>query len=151
MHTCISIVSAIRSSKALVIGSLTSIAYSAASIIWLACDYQEVFEHASFMAHDGAGWSSGSFTQQYKQIEHSKKVLEGLYRDVYEGFLSDEEIDNILDGSELWLDFEEIIERLNGMSPEQEDSALLTPEELSKLTKKDLVKIIIDNQGKVVK
>lgn len=147
LHTCISIVGAIRDSKATVIGSLTSIAYSAASIIWLACDVREVFEHAGLMAHDASGWSFGTFTQQLKQVEHNKKVLESLYWDIYEGFLTDDEIEGVLNGGDIWLEYEEIIERLKAPHEElekaQEDAReLLTEEALMKMTKKELVAMI---------
>lgn len=143
LHTCISIVSQIRNSQAIVIGSLTSIAYSQASVIWLACDAQEVQEHQGLMQHDGQGWSGGSFTQQYKQIEHSKKVLEGLYRDVYQNFLTQDEIDSVLNGGEVWLHYEEILERLDNKYPEPEEGEELTEEVLKKLTKSELIELLL--------
>lgn len=143
LHTCISIVNAIRNSKAVVVGSLTSIAYSAASVIWLACDVKEVYEHAGLMAHDANGWAFGSLTQQLKQIEHSKKVLEGLYRDVYNGFLTEEEINSILDGGDIWLDYTEIIARLNKITEVQEEN--LSEEKLNKMSKKELIQLILNS------
>lgn len=140
LHTCISIISAIRSSKAFVIGSLTSIAYSAAGVIWLACDHREVFEHASFMGHDASSWIGGTTTQQLKQVQNTKKVVEGLYRDIYTGFLTEEEIEYILNGGDVWLHFDEIVERLEQNEPKPET---ITLEELSKFTKKELIEIIV--------
>lgn len=110
--TCVAIVNALRSSAATTIGVLTSVAYSAGGVIWLACDGQEVHNHVGFLGHDGNGSSFGSLYQQKQNIEHEMIMLRSLYEDVYEGFFTQEEIEVILKNGDMWLNEKEIIDRL---------------------------------------
>lgn len=110
--TCVAIVNALRSSAATTIGVLTSVAYSAGGVIWLACDGQEVHNHVGFLGHDGNGSSFGSLYQQKQNIEHEMIMLRSLYEDVYEGFFTQEEIELILKNGDMWLNEKEIIDRL---------------------------------------
>ena len=112
LSTCVAIVNGIRSCRATTVGVLTSVAYSAAGAIWLACEGQEVHNHVGFMSHDGQGGTFGSMFQQKQHIEHSMTILRSLYEDVYKHFLSPEEIDTVLKNGDLWLTEKEIIGRL---------------------------------------
>jgi len=153
LTTCISIVNAIRQSQASVVGVLTSIAYSAAGAIFLACDGHEVLRHTSFMGHDAIGGSYGSLAQIDREIEHKRDVLTSFCNDVYKGFLSDEEIAELVQGkSDLWLNEESIVERLDRkhkLLREDYDNYMkessYSKEDLKKLTKKDLIEIITSN------
>lgn len=111
--TCIAIVNAIRSTKAMTMGVLASVAYSAGGAIWLACEGQEVQQHVGFMAHDAQGGSFGSLFQQKQSIEHEMEILRSLYLDVYEGFLSEEEIELVLKNGDMRLSEKEICSRLD--------------------------------------
>ena len=110
--TCIAIVNAIRSAKAMTMGVLASVAYSAGGAIWLACEGQEVQQHVGFMAHDAQGGSFGSLYQQKQSIDHEMEILRSLYTDVYKGFLSEAEIELVLKNGDMWLSEKEICERL---------------------------------------
>ena len=151
---------------------LTSVAYSAAGAIWLACEAQEVHNHVGFMSHDGQGGTFGSMFQQKQHIEHSMAILRSLYCDVYHHFLSQEELDIVLKNGDLWLTEDQIISRLEKrqdlfdkehQAKQQENlSDFLFEEEvpeelLMKLTKKQLVdyamgKIDVsqDDNGKLI-
>lgn len=111
--TCIAIVNAIRSTKAMTVGVLASVAYSAGGAIWLACEGQEVQQHVGFMAHDAQGGSFGSLFQQKQSIEHEMQILHSLYNDVYRGFLSEDEIEIILKNGDMWLSEKDICDRLD--------------------------------------
>ena len=112
LSTCVALVNAIRSCRALTIGVLASVAYSAGGAIWLACEGQEVGQHVGFMAHDGQGGSFGSLHQQKMSIEHDMAILRSLYTDVYEHFLTPEEIEVVLKNGDLWIAGKDIVERL---------------------------------------
>jgi ATP-dependent protease ClpP protease subunit len=162
LSTCVAIVNGIRSCRATTVGVLTSVAYSAAGAIWLACEGQEVHNHVGFMSHDGQGGTFGSMFQQKQHIEHSMAILRSLYEDVYKHFLSPEEIDTVLKNGDLWLTENEIIERLEKRSAifkqEHEDKQKAAYDEmfaefegdeipdeiLKKLTKSQLIDYIKD-------
>lgn len=112
LSTCVAIVNAVRSCRAVTVGVLTSIAYSAAGAIWLACEGQEVHNHVGFMGHDAVGGSYGALFQQKQRIEHEMAVLRSLYEDVYLHFLTTDEIETVLKNGDLWLTEKQIIERL---------------------------------------
>ena len=112
LSTCVALVNAIRSCRALTIGVLASVAYSAGGAIWLACEAQEVGQHVGFMAHDGQSGNYGSLHQQKMSIEHDMTILRSLYTDVYEHFLTPEEVEVVLKNGDLWLAGNEIVERL---------------------------------------
>lgn len=162
LTTCVAIVNAIKNSAATTIGSLCSIAYSAAGAIWLACDVQEVGRHCGFMGHSAQGGDYGSLQQRKQSVEHTYAILESLYMDVYSGFLSEEEIQSVLKNDEVWLTEKEIIERLNKRNDSEElfDIEMMMeppPKEiLNKITKKDIIRFIhgeidIDEDGTVMK
>lgn len=124
LSTCVAIVNAVRSCRALTVGVLASVAYSAGGAIWLACEAQEVGQHTGFLAHDGQGSTYGSLHQQKMSIEHDMAILRSLYSDVYEYFLTPEEIEVVLKNGDLWISGKDIIERL-----EKRDAALKEQQE----------------------
>lgn len=160
--TCLAIVNAIRACKAVTIGVLASVAYSAGGVIWLACEGQEVQQHVGFMGHDAQGGSFGSLYQQKQSIEHEMVMLRSLYEDIYKHFLTPEEIEVLLKNGDLWLNEKEIVERLENRQnlfeaedadnrAKQEaaldamfDQEFPTPDEndLKKLTKQQLIKLL---------
>lgn len=113
LTTCLAIVNSIRACRAVTIGVLASVAYSAGGVVWLACEGQEVQQHAGFMGHDAQGGSFGSLYQQKQSIEHEMVMLRSLYEDVYEHFLSTQEIEVLLKNGDLWLNEKDIIQRLD--------------------------------------
>lgn len=112
LHTTISMVNAIRNCQATTVGVLTSIAYSAAGPIFLACDVQEVQDHAELMAHDGQSMYGGSMSKCKSRVQHDAATLRRFYEDTYQDFFSLEEIADILNDTDMWLSTDDIKERL---------------------------------------
>lgn len=110
--TCVQIVNSIRECKAHTVGVLSGNAYSAAGIIFMACDQHEVGMHTVMMIHQGIGGTEGKYSDMSCQVLAGMKRTESLYKDVFEHFLSDSEISDVLSGKDLWLGHEEIAERL---------------------------------------
>jgi ATP-dependent protease ClpP protease subunit len=162
--TCVQIVNSIRECKALTVGVLSGNAFSAAGIIFMACDQHEVGMHTMMMIHQGIGGTEGKYSDMSSQVVAGMKRTESLYRDVFDHFLTDLEIVDVLGGKDLWLDHESIVERLEKRSkafqeeyaleiaamsdkgcssPEQEPEALYTYEELIKMpTKKAMLEAL---------
>jgi ATP-dependent protease ClpP protease subunit len=160
LSTCVAIVNAIRNCRALTVGVLASVAYSAGGAIWLACEAQEVGQHTGFLAHDGQGSTYGSLHQQKMSIEHDMAILRSLYEDVYENFLTTEEIETVLKNGDLWISGKDIVERLEkreALYKQQDEEAAkkqeaeieamfnepeIPQEALAKLTKAQLISYI---------
>lgn len=88
-------------------------ASSAASMLFLIADSQEVADHSEMMIHTAqVGYSSHS--QGFKgSADMMAYQSERLIREVYEDFLSEDEIHMVLNGGEIWLHSDQIRERLD--------------------------------------
>ena len=95
------------------IADITGECASAASILALNCDQCVVGKHAELLAHEVRYGIGGKSSDNLSHVQHIKKISDKLIWDTYEGFLTDDEIESVLNGKELFLDSDEIVERLN--------------------------------------
>ena len=169
----VQLVDHIRSSKATVVGLISGNAFSAAGVIWMACDIQEFSEHCMLMIHCAVGGSSGKYSDIEKYIKVANKRTRKLYADIFEGFLTEEELEAVARGEELWILDDELHERLSkrdeifaAKHKESQTKAfnledlyeeVLTREQLLKLTKSQLAQYVlgeisvdVDDNGKLV-
>ncbi|CAM0058456.1 head maturation protease [Vibrio phage K460] len=87
-------------------------ASSAASMLFLIADTQEVADHAEMMIHQ-AQVGYGSHAQGFKgAADMITYQNEKLVNEVYADFLDETEIDKVLNGGEIWLHADQIRERL---------------------------------------
>lgn len=87
-------------------------ASSAASMLFLIADSQEVSDFAEMMIHQ-AQVGYGSHAQGFKSAaDMLTKQNQTIIHEVYKDFLTEEEIADVLKGAEIWLDSSEIKERL---------------------------------------
>jgi len=84
---------------------------SAATMLSLSCDKLEVADHTSFMIHSSSGGISGKTHETKAYMEFSDKNTRGIFKDVYKGFLTDKEINQVLDGKDMWMGKEEVLNR----------------------------------------
>ncbi len=109
VDSAIQIRNSINLCKGTTIAIVTGSVSSAGTMITLACDKLEVRPNASFMCHevsmDGIG---GKFSDIVNMQTFYKKQFELLTKNVYEGFLTKEEINLLHSGKEIWLNQEDI-------------------------------------------
>lgn len=110
--TGIQIINAIRESAATVTTVLDGEAYSMAAILFLCGDQQQVGDHGQLMFHDYSSGLGGKGNEQLAAVLSTAKWFGKLMKEVCSPFLSDEEISDILNGRDLWMDSDEVIERL---------------------------------------
>ena len=113
MDGLLSLLDAIDTTQAMTIADITGDCYSAASILALSCDQCVVGRHANLLAHEVSYGVGGKGSDNLSHVQHIKKISDKLIWDTYEGFLTDDEIESVLNGKELFLDSDEIVERLN--------------------------------------
>lgn len=87
-------------------------AHSAASIFALHCDSVHVGDHASMLCHNVSYGAVGKGADVAAKVAHTTKTSEKLLRSAYTHFLTEEEIKDMLKGTEIWLDCDEILVRL---------------------------------------
>lgn len=99
--------------KAPVIASVEGACMSAATMIFLSCDSYEISPHSIFMFHNYSGGTIGKGGEMIDQIQHERKWSEKFLYEMYENFLTPQEIRLILDNKDIWMTSEEVVARLN--------------------------------------
>lgn len=115
LDSAISIIDALRNTRANTLAWISGSAYSAAGIIALSCRNLEVGEFATFMAHNSQ-YGLGGYTTDIKDravFEH--KMISKIMRSVYKHFLTLDEVEAVLANKTIWMDADEIIERFTKM------------------------------------
>lgn len=99
--------------EAQVVCSIEGACYSAATMLFLCADSFEITPHSSFMVHNYAGGSMGKGGEMHSQIIHERKWSDKLLHEVYEGFLEESEIQDLLNNRDIWMEVDEVVERMN--------------------------------------
>ena len=113
MDGLLSLLDAIDNTSAVTVADITGECHSAASILALNCDQVIVGRRAEMLIHEIRYGVGGKSSDNLSHVQHIKKISDKLIWETYEGFLDDDEIESVLNGKELFLDSEEIVERLN--------------------------------------
>lgn len=88
-------------------------AMSAASILALNCDSVFVSPYAEMLCHFISLSAGGKSSDVKSHFDHIQRTSEKLFRETYQFFLTEEEIEDCIEhGRDIWLDAEEIAERL---------------------------------------
>lgn len=145
LDSAISIIDALRNTRASTLAWISGSAYSAAGLIALSCQNVEVGEFATLMCHNSQ-YGLGGYTTDIKDravFEH--KMTSKIMQSVYRHFLTSDEIESVLMNKTIWMDADEIIERLGVMQEKfkeefEEEMERLQQEEIGdKPTKKKIL------------
>lgn len=113
LQSAVQIVKAIEYCKGSVYGHLEGVCHSAATLIFLSCDYFIVEANCSFMIHNYSGGAFGKGGEIYEQALHTREWVYALMASVYTPFLTEEEIRSVRLNQDIWLVSEQVIERLD--------------------------------------
>jgi ATP-dependent Clp protease, protease subunit len=106
------IVDAIKNSKARTTCRLTGTIASAATIIALSCDELETSSNLSFMIHNySASGVHGKGHEMKARQNFIDRELNRSFQEFYTGFLSEKEIEDVIEGKDIWLNNQEVEER----------------------------------------
>lgn len=108
----VALLTAMEKTLATTVAHINGDCHSAASMLALSCDSIYVSPYASMLVHFVSYGSAGKATDVKSHVNHVHNTSEKLFRDIYEIFLSEEEIEKCIGGYELWLDSEAIALRL---------------------------------------
>lgn len=120
LYVAIQIVNAIQTSQATVITCLDGQVCSAATLIFLAGHEYIVNKHGSFMIHNYSEGVFGKGNEIISRVKHATDWFEKLTYDIYGNFLTPEEIQGVLQGKDLWLDSDAVLERLQKKEQNEE-------------------------------
>jgi ATP-dependent protease ClpP protease subunit len=105
------IIDAIKHSKALVVGHLSATVASAATIIALSCDEIITSKYLSFMVHNYSTGMQGKGHELKAYQNFSDRELNRAFKEIYSGFLTDDEMNKVIEGADIWLNEDEVEER----------------------------------------
>ena len=102
----------IKMTDAYVVAVIVGQAHSCASLLALSCHDVIVCDGAEMLCHGVRSGMIGKLADIEAWSEHTKKVANRLLQETYTGFLLPQEISEIQQGRELWLDADQIRDRL---------------------------------------
>lgn len=85
---------------------------SAASLILLQADSFELSEGFNSLIHNGSLGSIGNFNEFVAKAKFDSEVMPKTFRSYYEGFLTEQEIDGVIRGDNLWIDAQGWMDRV---------------------------------------
>jgi ATP-dependent protease ClpP protease subunit len=112
LFTTIQFLRALSETQAVTVASAEGCCMSAATMIFLSAQNFEISDHCLFMIHNYSGMSFGKGGEMYDQLINERKWSEKIIQKIYEGFLTKEEIDSVLNNKDLWMEGEEVMNRL---------------------------------------
>lgn len=113
MRMALQIVNSMLASNAKIITCLDGEAMSAATMIFLAGEEYVVNPNCTFMVHTYSGGMRGKGNELLSQLEHVHENVKKVLRSFYSKILTDEELEQVSNGRDIWMDSDELIERLD--------------------------------------
>lgn len=101
----------IMASKAKVIAHLSGTVASAGTMIAMACSDVEVAPNLAFMIHNYSGGMSGKGHEMKARQAFVDDHLNTAFKNFYAGFLTAEEMDKVIEGTDLWMNSDEVKDR----------------------------------------
>ena len=112
LYTTMQILNAMRDSSATVITIGDGEVASAASLILLSGDQIEIQENCIMMIHNTSCEMGGKTNDITRSAIFNDKQARAMYKKIYSGFLTDDELNRVMEGQDYWFDSEEIEKRL---------------------------------------
>ena len=85
--------------------------HSAGTHILLQADSFELSRNFNSLIHNGSCGSGGNLNEYFPKAEFDKKFLYDYYKEIYAGFLTPKEFEDMWNGKNIWLNAEEWMER----------------------------------------
>lgn len=112
LSTCAQLVNLIQNCAANVTGHLIGPSASAHTFIFLACPSWVVYPHSSLMLHSYSGGVYEKGRNILLSAQATQNFFEEFVQEIYYPFLTEEEVDLIVDGKDLHLHAKDIMPRL---------------------------------------
>lgn len=113
LFTTVQFLQVLGDTKARIIMNVAGACMSAATLIFLSGDEYLVNEHSVFLFHNYSGGVIGKGGEMYHSVVHERKWTEQIMRSAYKDFLTEEELTNLIEDKDVWMDAKTVISRLN--------------------------------------
>jgi ATP-dependent protease ClpP protease subunit len=107
LYAIVPLINAIQNTDAHVHIHVESDCASAGTILMMLADSVYINDYANIMLHTCQYGYKGHAGNMDAYVKYTTDKVESLMREVYQDFLTEDEIDRMLDGKEIWLDAEE--------------------------------------------
>lgn len=111
LYAMLSIADAIRRSNAIVVAQISGCVASAATMLTLCCDDIEVAKNTSWLTHYYSGGTAGKGNEIKARNTFDAVEIPRMFKGIHKGFLTDDEIEKVIDGKDLWMSEKEILKR----------------------------------------
>lgn len=108
------ILNAIYECEATTIGFIENDCGSMTTFLFLACDTWGVSKYAEWFSHTISGGNYGKESETWEASQFLRRQTHKRIREEYNNFLTSDEIDKVIAGGDVYLDSDEIMERLQG-------------------------------------
>lgn len=139
LHGLVSLLEAIRLCEAEILAVITGRAHSAASMLALACPNVAITPYSNMLVHFVSFGTGGKATDVLSNVQHTIEYSKLIFKDIYQGFLTNQEMQDVISGKELWLQSAEIDARLTNRQKFLEEVA--AEAEVAKEVKPKKVKV----------
>lgn len=136
LFTTVQFLQVLDECNAHIVMNVSGACMSAATLIFLQGDEFAINEHSAFLFHNYSGGMIGKGGEMYSNVIHDRKWSEKLFRSQYEDFLTVEEISNLVDDKDIWMDANTVVERLEARNKAREEEARLKENPPKKKTTK---------------
>jgi len=127
LYSAIQFLRVMAESDAHIITSVEGACMSAATMIFLSGDEFQVTPHSLFMFHNYSAGVFGKGGEMYDQLQFERAWSEQFLSEVYKDFLTEQEIDSMLNNKDIWMTSDEVVKRLSVIikqrEKQQEDDA----------------------------
>ncbi len=135
LQTTIALVHAMSQCQGTTFTYIEGHAYSAGGVLFLAGDVPILSEFSDLMIHAPIGGEYGKHSDVISSLDHNKRMIRDFYLSCYENFLSEEEINSVIAGTDIYLNYDEIVERLTHRQECNEKAAQELLEEIKEVEK----------------
>ena len=120
LFTTLQFLRVMSETDATVVCSVEGACMSAATMIFLHGHTQEVTPHSLFMFHNYSAGTFGKGGEMYDQLQFERTWSENFMTEVYEDFLTPEEISSMMHNKDIWMGSDEVVNRLKAMAKKRE-------------------------------
>ena len=115
LDSMLSIIASMERCSCEITGVLSGTVASAATMIALQCDKLEVADYTSWLTHYYSGGTGGKGNEIKAKHDFESIEIPKLFKEIHKDFLTPTEITRVIDGKDIWLNKDQILERFARM------------------------------------
>lgn len=123
LYTTLQFLRVMSDTDATVVCSVEGACMSAATMIFLHGHSQEVTPHSLFMFHNYSAGTFGKGGEMYDQLQFERQWSENFMTEVYQDFLTAEEIASMMHNKDIWMGSDEVVKRLTALHAKRAQQA----------------------------